>query len=256
MKVTSTVWNIFRNHAHAFNRMVLDLVSPAVCHCCGNEGRSLCDRCYSLIPLRSIQLCPSCERTITPSGRVCRSCSALGNTQLDQLIVASDYRNKNLAGLVHSFKYKLVSDLGQDLGSILLRSLLMHLRYIPDYIIPMPLHTKRLRWRGFNQSQLLSDYLSSRVVPGLYIPVLTDLVVRSRNTPPQMELKTSAERKKNIANAFSVNPDVAARYPIKGKRILVVDDICTTGATLEECAKVLQAHEPHTISAIVLARQK
>ena len=91
------------------------------------------------------------------------------------------------------------------------------------------------------------------MTPGMEIPVLEDIVIRSRYTMPQMKIKKFSLRRKNIVGAFKL--DQNAHDKVRRKHILLVDDVCTTGSTIFECAKELQNLHPKSITAIVLARQ-
>jgi ComF family protein len=114
-----------------------------------------------------------------------------------------------------------------------------------DLIIPVPLHPKRLRWRGFNQSLLLA-----RQVSRMYeVPVDPFLLYRSRETPPQTQL-TEEERRKNVRGAFAMD----AAKPLKGKSVLLVDDVYTSGATVNECSRVLVRGGAKTVHVLTLAR--
>ena len=114
-----------------------------------------------------------------------------------------------------------------------------------DFVLPIPIHKKRLRERGFNQATLLADGIAK--VEG--IPVLTDALVRKRHTVAQSSLD-SAARQQNIVGAFEVrNPDI-----ISGKRLLVVDDVFTTGATIREAVSELWTADPAEIDVLTLAR--
>ena len=115
----------------------------------------------------------------------------------------------------------------------------------PDVIVPVPLHRSRLRQRGFNQSVLLGRVLSRQ----LFIPMLPDALVRTRQTEPQIELSV-AERRVNVKGAFAVNkPD-----RIMGKRILLLDDVMTTGSTIDECAHELKKAGARGVIAVTIAR--
>ncbi len=114
-----------------------------------------------------------------------------------------------------------------------------------DMIIPVPLHLERLRWRGFNQALLLS-----RTIGTIYgIAVNPFLLKRSRPTVPQAQL-TGQERRTNVKGAFSVS----ATDQVKGKRILLVDDVYTSGATVRECARTLMHASAQVVDVYTLAR--
>ena len=124
---------------------------------------------------------------------------------------------------------------------------------LPDVIIPIPLHKRRLRWRGFNQSELIAKRISEKIAPGFPIALENSLLERFRYTHPQMEIKNQAKRKKNIENAFKIPKNKLVS--VKNKRILLVDDVTTTGATIFECAKTLKRSGASEVFAVVVARQ-
>jgi ComF family protein len=144
---------------------------------------------------------------------------------------------------IHQFKYRPCRSLGRPLGDWMAKQ--VRLLSDIDLIMPVPLHTSRLRHRGFNQALLLADRMSKKH----NIPLLYDNLVRSRPTRPQVEL-TGAERVQNVAGAFSLKRpgDVAS------KRVVLVDDVFTTGATMNECASVLKEAEAAQVIAFTLAR--
>ncbi len=185
------------------------------------------------------------------------------------------------------YKYRFIEDLAVPLGKVLIQAMLNSQIPIPDLIIPVPLHKRRLRWRGFNQAELLANYLGENLAPGFEIPVFSGLLVRKKYTHPQMEIKNYFRRKKNIENAFQINevfpPTVCkscdrkkyklskntkvdincysnlcqpSKNLLKGKTVLLVDDIATTGATIFECAKTLKQNGAKYIFAVVIARQE
>src|SRR4030042_6872337 len=181
----------------------LDVLFPINCLSCGKHVVWLCDSCLEKIPLRIEQICPVCEKSITPDGRVCFGCYK--KSGISGLLAASSYRNEAVASAVHCFKYRFIEELAGPLGRILVKTLLRSRLSIPDIIVPIPLHKRRLRWRGFNQSELLADYLSKNLAPGFEIPMMNNLIRRKKHTRPQMEIKNHLRRKENITNAFSLN---------------------------------------------------
>ena len=133
--------------------------------------------------------------------------------------------------LIHAFKYQAKTSLGKRLGRILAEKLRED-GILPgfDCLIPVPLHPARKRERGFNQSELLADELSEVT----HLPELKQLLKRIRNTKDQTKL-TPEQRIENVKGAFAL-----IDYDrIEGKKVILVDDVMTTGATLKECAKVL-----------------
>lgn len=214
----------------------------------------MCDECLKSISSQSLQVCPICEQTITVSGELCRLCKNNAETPLKRLIVAASYQDKLLAKTIHFYKYKFAHELATPLGKILEKALSSYKVPVPDVIVPVPLHPRRLRWRGFNQAQLLANHLSTNLVPHLSLLVEENILVRTRNTNSQMKVKNYNARFENMSGAFSIDTkhDLSS---ITRNHVLLVDDVCTTGATILECAKELQTLGPKSITGIVLARQ-
>lgn len=181
---------------------------------------------------------------------LCRS----GDFPLDSLIVSADYQNPLVAEAIHLYKYNFVVSLRFFLGKLLLAGLAKNDFSLPDFLLPVPLHPQRLRWRGFNQAQLLAEYLGKNLAPGLEIPVAENWLIRSKKTASQMKIKSADKRKANLAGAFALN--LPAALEGKNKKLLLVDDVCTTGSTLVECAKELRKIRPKSLDAVVIARQK
>lgn len=239
---------------------ILDILFPISCIYCGKENNWLCEECLDKIPQKQEWVCPICEKNITPGGRVCFQCRK--KSLLDGLLVASSYKNKIISSAVHYYKYRFADSIAPFLGKILIKSLLSSGLPLPDFIIPVPLHRRRLRWRGFNQSELLADYLGKNLTPGFPIPFFNNLLIRKKYTPPQMKIKSYSRRQKNIRDAFEFNnnsDDLRQLQQLEhynNYNILLVDDIATTGATLFECARVLKESGAKEIFAIVVARQE
>ena len=124
---------------------------------------------------------------------------------------------------------------------------------LPRAFIPVPLHPRRLRWRGFNQALRLAENISQNLAPPLKIPVL-DILERRKYNKPQMEVKNYQDRLKNVHDLFIIESD-ANLVHVKGKTVCLIDDIATTGATLQECAKVLKEAGAKKVFAAVVARQ-
>lgn len=224
---------------------------------CQKKDVWLCDKCVRKFPLLSFQLCPYCEKEITQAGIICEKCRKYqfeknSPLQLSALVCATDYQK--IAKFVHLFKYNFISDLGQPLGKIITRTLQKNSLPLPDFIIPIPIHRRKLKWRGFNQAEILANCISQNLTPGLSLSVRTDLVFRRKKTKTQMKIKSYQERIDNLHNAFSVPSQ--AKETLRGKKILLIDDIATTGATLFECAKILKASEAKEVFGAIIARQK
>ncbi|MDO8294730.1 MAG: double zinc ribbon domain-containing protein [Gallionella sp.] len=210
------------------------------CVLCGSMSHDglWCVACDRALPYLEAAHCPSCALP-TPTGEVCGQClkhpPLLARTTavfgyafpLDKLVQAMKY-GEQLA-LAHTFAGKLACRIDRT--------------DLPDCIIPMPLHPAKLRKRGFNQSQLLA----AGVARGLGLELLPHACQRVRDTPPQSALPWK-ERKKNMRNAFCCDADLT------GRRIALVDDVLTTGASLNALAEAVQKRGAVEISAWVVAR--
>lgn len=238
-----------------FKKLTLDTLFPIYCISCKKYGKWVCHECFDKIPINIEQHCPLCKKAITPDGKTCFDCKK--KYSIDGILVSSHYKiNKEktfVAKLVHYYKYRFVSELNTTLGKLLLKALLQSDLPLPDIIIPVPLHSRRMRWRGFNQAELLSNYLRKNLTPGIEIPITTDILMRKRYTTPQMNIKNRKKRIDNIKGSFSINKKYYKK--IKDKNILLVDDIATTGHTLFECARVLKQKNAKKVYGIVLARE-
>jgi ComF family protein len=234
---------------------ILDTLFPIECLACGKPKKWICNNCQHKIPFRQKQVCPLCEEKETPAGQTCFNCQ--NKHTIDGILVASRYRKNRqrlVAQAVHYFKYRFVKSLDYSLGEILKKSFWNSDLSLPDIIIPIPLHARRLRWRGFNQSYLLAKHLSQKLTPGFEIALSDKILFRSRYTPPQAKIKDYQQRKNNLREAFQINQNQTRK--IINKNILLVDDISTTGSTLFECAKVLKKAGAKQVFGIILARQE
>jgi ComF family protein len=148
-----------------------------------------------------------------------------------------------LARVLHDYKYQRDVTLAPLLADFLIERCPLPIDH--DLIVPVPLHRDRLRWRGFNQSHLLARRL------GQHFAVRVDpfLLIRARPTPPQVGLDES-DRRRNVAGAFAAPRPTA----LTGRSALLVDDVYTTGATVEECARVLKRAGARRVDVLVLAR--
>ncbi len=243
------------------HNFILDTLFPIHCLYCQKYGAWVCSECAKKISLLSVQVCPYCEKTISPNGRICPLCKNKfleknESWPLDALVVSTKY--ENVSRLVHCFKYNFIQNLGESLAKIICQALISHNLTLPDYIIPIPLHSRRLRWRGFNQSEVLAQYISQNLTPGFSIAILSKLLIRKKYTPAQMKIKNYQERQKNVRDIFGLNCNVETQNfaSLHNKTILLIDDVATTGATLFECAKILKSAGAKKVFAVVIARQE
>jgi ComF family protein len=237
--------------AKKIKKVVLDTLFPLSCLKCGKENYWLCPDCLGQIKLLDFQFCACCEKYITEKGALCPDCKKLRKSSLDSLTVAVSYEIPEVKKLVHYFKYRFVSEASIPLSKLMTRSLVKNDSPLPDVIVPVPLHPKRLRQRGFNQSRLLAEKISVDLAPLLKLDIL-DALARTKNKKPQMEIKKYRDRLDSVKDIFSLKIDCSR---IENKKILLIDDIATTGATLEECAKVLKKNGARKVFAAVISRQ-
>jgi ComF family protein len=158
-------------------------------------------------------------------------------------VYAADGTSDALVQVLHRYKYGRECSLAPVLSRVLLAA--PPLAAAHDLIIPVPLHRERLRWRGFNQAVLLARPLAR----ARGIPLDVDALCRHRPTQPQAGLAAVA-RRPNMRGAFSVR----RREAVAGRSILLVDDVYTTGATVNECARVLRGAGARRVDVLVLAR--
>jgi ComF family protein len=223
----------------------IDLLFPIKCLGCQTDGVFVCRNCLLAISLRTEQICPTCGEA-SPLGMAHAGCRR--STALDGLIVASTYEDKIVQKLIHLFKYASVEALSHPLAALATAFILANKLegfFRQALLVPVPLHPKRLRFRGFNQAYLIACEIGKNIGCEFADTILT----RTKHTHPQVEL-TAEERKTNIKNAFS------CEYPslVTGRRIILFDDVATTAATLHECAKTLHNAGAKEVWALVLAR--
>jgi len=219
---------------------LLDLLFPPRCVGCGRVGVWLCDSCCAGLKPVLPPVCPLCGRPAAQP-RLCSRCRQTP-LQIDG-IRSVLYFDGALRAAIHALKYRRVQDLAGLLGGIMGDYWRDH--PIPaDVIAPVPLHPARERARGYNQAALLARGLAEAAE----LPVRDDLLARVRATAPQVKLGAEA-RRENVRGAFH-----CATGATVGLRILLVDDVCTTGATLEACSQALRAGGATAVWALTLAR--
>lgn len=245
----------FINYPQYLLSRSLELVFPKKCVICGifNDPKFdgyLCKKCLNAIPVNRSFECIGCRRP-APLGQTCNSC--LKTNYIDRLLVATDYKNQALIKLIKLFKYRFVHDLGLPLF-LITKKYLIQLAKIKKFnfleenpvVLAVPLSTRRLNWRGFNQSDILAGLLAEN----FNLRREGNVITRTGTSKPQAEIKEKNERLNNLSCVFKI----IRPKTIAGKNILLVDDVCTTGSTLNECAKVLKENGAHKITALVIAR--
>ena len=227
--------------------LVLDILFPKFCVNCGKEGDYLCPDCFSLIEILDRQYCPFCSAPkVVPDGKTCSSCHR--TKTLKGLFCAASYDNFIIRKLVRQFKYEpFVKGLSQTLSFLIITHFLRLNKtdFHSFVLVSVPQRKRKLKYRGFNPAEEIAKGLSE----DLKILLLPDALVKIKQTPPQIELNKE-ERKTNIKGVFACSkPEL-----IKNQKILLVDDVFTTGATMEECALTLKKAGAKEVWGAVVAR--
>ena len=234
-------------------RRVLDFILPSSCSYCrspvGDSGIPyFCSACWADFAPLPGPVCPTCGRPFESPEALAHSpahqCSGcrLSPLAFDQAVSVGQFEGP-LREAIHQFKYRPCRSLGKPLGEWMVD----HVKVLTniDIVVPVPLHATRLRQRGFNQSLLLAHRMSERYE----VPLSCDNLVRVWPTRPQVEL-TGVERVVNVAGAFALQRPLE----IETKHIVLIDDVFTTGATMNECAAVLKSAGAAQVTAFTLAR--
>lgn len=220
---------------------------PAQCRVC-QEALGLesvpyvCDACWHDIDYIKPPWCEMCG--IPNTENVCDAC-ATTPPPYGKLRTIAFYESA-LQQAIHLFKFEKRTSLAKPLTQLTIKHFPNDCNIDEyDFIFPIPIHKKRLRERGFNQATLLAKGIAKNVG----VEVVTDALVRYRNTSPQSNLDREA-RQTNIIGAF----ELQKKEVVRDKRILVLDDVYTTGATVREAVKVLWDADPVEVDVLTLAR--
>ena len=229
----------------------LDLIYPSktICYMCGgtlekDAKYSLCHNCYNNLPHIPEHHCTKCGTPLKmiEDGPTCEQCKN-NNYYFDRAISVVKYE-KDVKNLIYKFKYSNHTYLATTIGSIMAYKLKQE-GIKTDVIVPVPLYKGKEKERGFNQAILLSKHISKET----NIPLDIDTLVRIKNTKVMYNL-TRRERLENVENAFKVtNQEI-----ITGEDILLVDDIFTTGSTVNACSKELTDSGAKSVTVLTFAR--
>lgn len=218
---------------------LLDFIFPKKCVSCGKLGDYICKDCFLKVEFIEMPVCPMCQRQAI-GGKTHPGCyRPLG---LDGLVVGCRYRGP-VREAIKSVKYRWQYDIAKTLVSFLISNY-WRFNLEGDFVmVPVPLHTSRKKWRGFNQAEKLCEILSNQ-----FLQEYDNFLKRILNTKTQVGL-SKEDRKKNIKGAFGVLDKEA----VKGKNILLVDDVYTSGATMAECCKVIKRAGAKSVWGMVVA---
>lgn len=215
----------------------LDIFYPKYCLLCLKSGRYICKKCIESLNYINGPCCPICSGVLRSKKHfihnVCQR-----HSSLDGLFPLLKYDEKSKV-ILSEAKYKYTKEIIVEMAEML-KPLYANLPFKIDYTVPVPLSSERINYRGFNQSELLAKGISWK-----YQNILT----KEKNTIPQTKSNRS-ERLKKLENAFVINRG----FDLRNKNIVLIDDVVTTGSTLQECAKILKASGASKVIAIVWAK--
>ena len=231
----------------ALGGVLLDFCVPPHCSLCKapleEHERVVCEGCWSKVQVITGSHCAACG---SPSDEPVPACTHCVNRTLhfDRARILSLF-DETIQGLIHQLKYRGKRSIGCRLGGML-GALIASDGGSGDLdrIVPVPLHPSREKERGYNQSALVAYAMEAR----LGVPVRTDLMARTRRTATQTKLN-AAERVQNVAGAF----EVRCPESVRGRRILLVDDVLTTGATVNACTEALLSAGARRVCLAALA---
>jgi ComF family protein len=212
---------------------ILDTVFPIFCVGCKKEGELLCRECAGLILPAEKQFCPLC-RNISEFGKACGRCEE--KSALSAVISCGYYHNPVLRESIGALKYDNAREIIPQIEKIIIR-FTEKCGFLEKYfsnnsvLIPVPLHRKRLWQRGFNQAEIIAQILSRN----FNLQINNSILKRKIATGEQAKMKPE-ERVKNIKNAFVL----LKKEDFTGKSVILIDDVYTTGSTMQECAKIIR----------------
>lgn len=237
-------------YPHKAFRWLSELLFPHRCLVCGRhlDKNYLCRKCFNALPVKRQGECVGCGRP-TPDGLTCAFCKA--ENPLDRLLIVSDFNDPNVALVVKRMKYSFIKDLIGPLHELTRKYLNLRAKKGRSFLegnpllVSVPLHPRRENWRGFNQARLLADALAAAYQTET-VPALARVGQRS----PQAEIENRDRRLENARGLYACVQAAAVR----DRNVILIDDVCTTGATVNECARVLKDSGARSVSALVLAR--
>jgi ComF family protein len=221
---------------------IIDFFFPRRCVGCGKIGNFLCSDCSQKLPRLLPPFCQKCGKHES-SGVLCPAC---WGQQSDIDGIRSVFRFEGtVRRAVHDLKYHNLKSIDVCLAT-LMADYLRNNTVPGDALVPVPLHPRRLRERGYNQSSLLAEKLGKLTA----LSVLEGCLCRVKDSLPQARTSTVEERRKNVEKAFKCQ-----NGKLQGKAFILIDDVCTSGATLESCAAALKAAGAVSVWGFTLARE-
>lgn len=233
---------------------ILEYVFPSRCLGCGaltGPGHAACERCLTGIPLHGTFFCGECKSRLPTGTRICHHAFPY------LLGAATDYEIPIVRALIYGLKFEQVTDAAAPLGALIVR----YLAPLPPFaqrtrsttaaantfiVVPMPLGARRRRERGFNQAERIATVVAEH----FGLPLVAHTLIRTKNTPPQSAEKNLERRRTNVHGCFALTDPASLR----NKRVLLIDDVTTSGATFFEAAMVLRSAHVRTVIACAVAR--
>lgn len=202
---------------NVLKNFILDLFFPTYCNLCHKRGMEVCQNCSNTLPYPE-------------------------NEDKENIFACFQYHDPTIKKLLHSLKYYKKKNIGLTLGGYMYDRLIEEISELHTFslgseiiLIPVPVTKKRLHERGYNQAELIALGLVSKDKEKIF-KLEKDLVVKIKDTPPQARINNRNKRLKNIVGCF----DIKNTNKIKGKTIIVIDDVTTTGGTINEIIKLLK----------------
>lgn len=232
-------------HAYKLLQQGLDLLFPPRCVGCRQSGHLFCPTCLHSIQPPPPPLCQHCGLPLTAGIASCPSCRH--HTLRLHGVRSAHFYQGALGEAIRALKYDGQLRLAEPLG-LLLAQAFIHYGMHADGLIPLPLHALREKQRGYNHATLLARNCAAH----LKVPCLEQLVMRARATHAQVGLN-AYERRHNVHEAFALIPGIRTNL-LEHATLVIIDDVCTTGATLEACAAPLYAAGAKEVWGLVLGR--
>lgn len=235
-------------------KRLFDFIYPKRCPICDDivipKGCMVCDSCKDILRPLASPLCYKCGRQIiSASSEYCDTCSNY-NFSFERAFSLWPYTNTVKSSL-SNFKYKGRREFAEYYADKLYEHFsLLTSKLNITAIIPVPIHCERLKSRGYNQADLISNILSKK----MDLPNISDYLIRSKNTIAQKNLDPLS-RRKNLKNAFEINKN-SHYYGIHLRNILLIDDIYTTGSTADACSTILKENGTEKVYVLCVASVK
>lgn len=237
MKIVKKILGIiFPNHCLYCEKIIS--AEGLFCNCCWQKLQfitepkcSVCCHPFEFLPANNNLICASCLKTLPHYDRA----------------ISVFFYNQLIKKIIGNLKYRDAIFVAKKLGKFLFNHARQEI-IAADFIIVVPLHKKKLRQRKFNQSLLLCHAMLPKIFKTKLIP---DFLLRIKNTEAQVKLR-SKQRRQNLKSAFVLNPKYLKA--VKNKKILLIDDVITTGATLNNCAKILKKHGAKQVTIFTIAK--